>query len=186
MHFLPADFGSAIFLTPADFWGHCWGKSPKAFQFAHKSRGTGGEGGIRTHGTVARTTVFETVPIDHSGTSPRIGERRSAVHTRRVTSAQDASRIRSREGRRRGGALHDDVAPSQLEAGRRRGSGWARGGFTPAARQAPARGGRGQIDPDEQSPLPLQRRHRSSVAADDLVDDRRSKAERDPVRSLGG
>src|SRR5262245_25151835 len=31
----------------------------------------GGEGGIRTHGTLARTTVFETVPIDHSGTSPR-------------------------------------------------------------------------------------------------------------------
>ena len=31
---------------------------------------TGGEGGIRTHGTVARTTVFETAPIDHSGTSP--------------------------------------------------------------------------------------------------------------------
>ena len=29
-----------------------------------------GEGGIRTLGTVARTTVFETVPIDHSGTSP--------------------------------------------------------------------------------------------------------------------
>lgn len=31
----------------------------------------GGEGEIRTHGTLARTTVFETVPIDHSGTSPR-------------------------------------------------------------------------------------------------------------------
>ena len=32
---------------------------------------TRGEGGIRTLGTVARTTVFETVPIDHSGTSPK-------------------------------------------------------------------------------------------------------------------
>ena len=32
----------------------------------------GGEGGIRTHGTLARTTVFETVPIDRSGTSPLI------------------------------------------------------------------------------------------------------------------
>jgi hypothetical protein len=32
---------------------------------------TGGEGGIRTLGTVTRTTVFETVPIDHSGTSPQ-------------------------------------------------------------------------------------------------------------------
>ena len=31
----------------------------------------GGEGGIRTHGTRKGTTVFETVPIDHSGTSPR-------------------------------------------------------------------------------------------------------------------
>ena len=31
----------------------------------------GGEGGIRTHGTVTRTTVFETAPIDHSGTSPQ-------------------------------------------------------------------------------------------------------------------
>ena len=30
----------------------------------------GGEGGIRTHGTLARTTVFETAPIGHSGTSP--------------------------------------------------------------------------------------------------------------------
>src|SRR4051812_29465240 len=29
-----------------------------------------GEGGIRTHGTVARTPVFETGPFDHSGTSP--------------------------------------------------------------------------------------------------------------------
>ena len=32
---------------------------------------SGGEGGIRTHGTRWGTTVFETVPIDHSGTSPR-------------------------------------------------------------------------------------------------------------------
>ncbi len=31
----------------------------------------GGEGGIRTHGTGEGTTVFETAPIDHSGTSPR-------------------------------------------------------------------------------------------------------------------
>lgn len=29
-----------------------------------------GEGGIRTFGTVARTTVFETGPFNHSGTSP--------------------------------------------------------------------------------------------------------------------
>ena len=31
----------------------------------------GGEGGIRTHGTGEGTTVFETAPIDHSGTSPQ-------------------------------------------------------------------------------------------------------------------
>jgi hypothetical protein len=31
----------------------------------------GGGGGIRTHGGVAPTTVFETVPIVHSGTPPR-------------------------------------------------------------------------------------------------------------------
>lgn len=29
-----------------------------------------GERGIRTHGPVTRTTVFETAPIDHSGISP--------------------------------------------------------------------------------------------------------------------
>ena len=31
---------------------------------------TGGERGIRTLGTVAHTTVFETVPFDRSGISP--------------------------------------------------------------------------------------------------------------------
>jgi hypothetical protein len=30
----------------------------------------GGETGIRTLGTFARTTVFETAPFNHSGTSP--------------------------------------------------------------------------------------------------------------------
>ena len=39
-------------------------------QPARRAKQDGGEGGIRTHGTLARTTVFETVPIDHSGTSP--------------------------------------------------------------------------------------------------------------------
>ena len=38
---------------------------------AESEKVNGGEGGIRTHGTVARTTVFETVPFNHSGTSPR-------------------------------------------------------------------------------------------------------------------
>ena len=30
----------------------------------------GGETGIRTLGTLSSSTVFETVPFDHSGTSP--------------------------------------------------------------------------------------------------------------------
>ncbi len=33
--------------------------------------GNGGERGIRTPGTLARSTVFETAPFNHSGTSPR-------------------------------------------------------------------------------------------------------------------
>ena len=40
-------------------------------EMAESKKVNGGEGGIRTHGTVARTTVFETVPFNHSGTSPR-------------------------------------------------------------------------------------------------------------------
>jgi hypothetical protein len=32
---------------------------------------SGGGGGIRTHGPREGTTVFETVPIDHSGTPPQ-------------------------------------------------------------------------------------------------------------------
>ena len=35
------------------------------------ARANGGEGGIRTHGTREGSTVFETAPFDHSGTSPR-------------------------------------------------------------------------------------------------------------------
>ena len=31
----------------------------------------GGGSGIRTHGTLARTTVFETAPFDRSGIPPR-------------------------------------------------------------------------------------------------------------------
>ncbi len=34
---------------------------------------SGGGGGIRTHGTLARTTVFETAPFNHSGTPPLMG-----------------------------------------------------------------------------------------------------------------
>jgi hypothetical protein len=38
--------------------------------FAKTSEDDSGERGIRTLGTVARTTVFETVPFDRSGISP--------------------------------------------------------------------------------------------------------------------
>ena len=41
-------------------------------------KGCGGEGGIRTHGTREGSTVFETAPFDHSGTSPRFGVVRAA------------------------------------------------------------------------------------------------------------
>ncbi len=34
-------------------------------------RFSGGEGEIRTHGTLAGSTVFETAAFDHSATSPR-------------------------------------------------------------------------------------------------------------------
>jgi site-specific DNA recombinase len=36
-----------------------------------RADGRGGERGIRTPGTLARSTVFETAPFNHSGTSPR-------------------------------------------------------------------------------------------------------------------
>jgi hypothetical protein len=36
------------------------------------SKEIGGETGIRTLGTVASTTVFETAPFNHSGTSPHV------------------------------------------------------------------------------------------------------------------
>ena len=35
-----------------------------------RGMGFGGEGGIRTHDTLARIPVFETGPFNHSGTSP--------------------------------------------------------------------------------------------------------------------
>src|SRR5689334_23710328 len=38
--------------------------------YAKASVGAGGKRGIRTLGTVARTTVFETVPFDRSGIFP--------------------------------------------------------------------------------------------------------------------
>ena len=37
-----------------------------------KPLGTGGGSGIRTHGTLERTTVFETAPFDRSGIPPSV------------------------------------------------------------------------------------------------------------------
>ena len=45
------------------------GRRVKAASFRN-GYDVGGEGGIRTHGPLARSTVFETAPFDHSGTSP--------------------------------------------------------------------------------------------------------------------
>jgi hypothetical protein len=43
----------------------------KCFQYRMINELTGGGSGIRTHGTLARTTVFETAPFDRSGIPPR-------------------------------------------------------------------------------------------------------------------
>ena len=43
-----------------------------AAHFAKQNTKFGGEGGIRTHGTVAGTTVFKTVSFNHSDTSPGV------------------------------------------------------------------------------------------------------------------
>lgn len=39
----------------------------------------GGEGGVRTHGTVSRTADFKSAALDHSATSPRCDWRASTV-----------------------------------------------------------------------------------------------------------
>ena len=44
--------------------------SDEALAKSEAAEAESGERGIRTLGTVAHTTVFETVPFDHSGTSP--------------------------------------------------------------------------------------------------------------------
>ena len=55
-------------------WGKCWGTEPcydnNSNDYNAMRRGTGGEGGIRTPGTLARTPHFECGAIDHSATSP--------------------------------------------------------------------------------------------------------------------
>ena len=44
----------------------------------------GGGGGIRTHGTYGRTTVFETAPFDHSGTPPSKSNKSLFTSKRRI------------------------------------------------------------------------------------------------------
>ena len=60
-----------IFRQLAGSWGQCerWPPWVARVCLAGKAQ-SGGEGEIRTHGTVARSLVFETSPIGHSGTSP--------------------------------------------------------------------------------------------------------------------
>src|SRR4051794_31163338 len=40
-----------------------------------------GGGGIRTHGWLAPSTVFKTVPIDHSGTPPQLNSVRTRTRS---------------------------------------------------------------------------------------------------------
>jgi hypothetical protein len=54
------------------FRGFFGGKIQKPENYPTISMIYGGEGGIRTHGRLAPTTVFETATIDHSVTSPRL------------------------------------------------------------------------------------------------------------------
>ena len=56
--------------------------------YSMKSKESGGETGIRTLGSREGSTVFETAPIDHSGTSPCFGERRGAGIRRSKAAAQ--------------------------------------------------------------------------------------------------
>jgi hypothetical protein len=80
---------------------------------------TGGGSGIRTHGTLARTTVFETAPFDRSGIPPRHRSRlREGVVTRRA----------ARKGPAR---------PSALKPWRRHGSRAARFGSGPSDARRP-------------------------------------------------
>ncbi len=46
---------------------------PKADREKRFSRASGGETGIRTLGTLSRSTVFKTAAFDHSATSPVLG-----------------------------------------------------------------------------------------------------------------
>ncbi len=70
------DTPSVIPADPAPSrWGTCWGIRGGCGGEVRNTNDlrpvSGGEGGIRTHGRLAPTSVFETDAIDHSATSPR-------------------------------------------------------------------------------------------------------------------
>jgi hypothetical protein len=50
---------------------------------------SGGEAEIRTQGTLAGSTVFETAAFDHSATSPRVGLLKDTSHLSLPLPAQD-------------------------------------------------------------------------------------------------
>ncbi len=52
-------------------WG-CWNAALAPLIRSFGRLDTGGEGGIRTHGSPEGSLDFESSPFDHSGTSPRI------------------------------------------------------------------------------------------------------------------
>ena len=58
---------------------------------AHRAK-RGGEGGIRTPGTVTRTTDFESVPFDHSGTSPSRKRHQRERSLQRKIQSKDSER----------------------------------------------------------------------------------------------
>ena len=73
-------------------------KLPCSSESGRPWRDNGGEGGIRTHGELTPTTVFETVPFDHSGTSPqsRWARCRAPVEGARIASVRGfANRLRA-------------------------------------------------------------------------------------------
>ncbi len=94
-----------------------WPPGMKKISFYINYLVTGGGGGIRTHGTASRTTVFETAPFDHSGTPPRdiaVGSRQAPgmppAREGRETSAATAARQQARASRQ----PRDDVGPGSL------------------------------------------------------------------------
>ena len=102
---------------------------------------SGGEGGIRTPGTLARTPHFECGAIDHSATSPR--RRFTNMRTFGSGRALARARLRAQALRRRVSVAHD--LP---------GSVWPSMGVRDAAVRNPSGGSRDQVH-EHIEPLPL-------------------------------